>query len=267
MQFARCCVPESSAAVQANLVTELKLAGRPLSADARGSLVTHLLTRRTCPSLRLQLAMNGNLYSSPSQIAASIGTSGLQVVHQRGQATPTICTCTHRPNSTRQLDSLDEEDWDRAEAILRGEPWPPGPADAPRRSATPPDAGSPRRSHLPDDREQVYPPWRAADGISLQYDQPQSASEHAQHGWLASLRGKLRAAWAILFGKSGAAAQSSSRRAGLNRLKVVLVADRVGMTPASFSEMKRDIVSAYALPLSKCHRSILLTRMQWLLMQ
>jgi septum formation topological specificity factor MinE len=174
-------------------------------------------------------------------------------VHRRRSRPVSVCTCATRSSTEPAgLDSLDQEDWDRAEAILRGEPWPPGTASSPPGQ---PDASeqqqpserelSRRQADLQLDREEVYPPW-AQSGVKLEYLQLPKPDEQrqGQGGFLSSFRGKLRAAWAIFFPNSGSGKSSSSRNAGLNRLKVVLVADRVGMTPGSFQDMKKSIVTA-----------------------
>lgn len=59
--------------------------------------------------------------------------------------------------------------------------------------------------------------------------------------------GKLRAAWNIFFPPSSEAARGgrrarSAREEGKNRLRMILVADRCGMTQSSLYEMKHSIV-------------------------
>jgi cell division topological specificity factor MinE len=53
---------------------------------------------------------------------------------------------------------------------------------------------------------------------------------------------KLKLAWRIFFPDKPAA--MSPKETGKQRLRMILVADRCGMSPASLSEMKRNIVKA-----------------------
>lgn len=57
-----------------------------------------------------------------------------------------------------------------------------------------------------------------------------------------TLAGKFKAAWNIFFPPSARAKPRSAREEGKNRLRMILVADRCGMTQSSLFEMKHSIV-------------------------
>lgn len=57
-----------------------------------------------------------------------------------------------------------------------------------------------------------------------------------------TLAGKFRAAWNIFFPPSEKSKHRSAREEGKNRLRMILVADRCGMTQSSLYEMKHSIV-------------------------
>ena len=57
-----------------------------------------------------------------------------------------------------------------------------------------------------------------------------------------TLAGKFKAAWNIFFPPAARAKPRSAREEGKNRLRMILVADRCGMTQSSLYEMKHSIV-------------------------
>ena len=58
----------------------------------------------------------------------------------------------------------------------------------------------------------------------------------------ATLAGKFKAAWNIFFPPTAVSKPRSAREEGKNRLRMILVADRCGMTQSSLYEMKHSIV-------------------------
>jgi len=168
-------------------------------------------------------------------------------------------------------DSMDEEDWERASAILLEgtsvEP-PPFPARAAQRRPSrffEADAVAERRPSRffeadnvaerrpssffePDVIEERRPSrFFEADVIAERRGTPvaqRSRSSSRPGGWFSRFVGKLHAAWVIFFPDVPRRRAASGRECGLERLKVVLVADRVGMTSQSFDSMKQSVVDA-----------------------
>lgn len=186
----------------------------------------------------------------------------------------------HDENFDAAGDSVDEADWERASAILLEgtsvSPPPPRPRrqqqqqqPARRRGVAAFDAleidspefgefynGGAGAGAVPLSSGAGAAAAGAGAGTALALRQ-RSASDRpsSSSSWFARFVGKLHAAWVIFFPRDsprsgggrrrgGGDSDCSARDAGLNRLKVVLVADRVGMTPESFEEMKRSIVDA-----------------------
>jgi cell division topological specificity factor MinE len=86
----------------------------------------------------------------------------------------------------------------------------------------------------------------AAVGSTIKYrikKKPQITTE-VQDSPVADFMLKLKLAWQIFFPEAPAGSDVKPKEEAKQRLRMILVADRCGMSPAGLTEMKRNILSA-----------------------